>query len=289
MGRNLFKKLKLDFKNSWGLLNNEEFNEFEVGMGKIWDTKSQIVPLLMRDLAKYFLKFHVNYPNENLYYKLLDNIIKLNLLNQSFFSALNYDCIFEEIIRFLGYEVNYFSEMPKTDKEIVFWKLHGSSNFIPSNSKESNIKIDIKNQFVKYSKYASFNPDIKGVNTNDAIDFCNSDTALYPSMCIYCKGKPLQISSYLKETLINLWQRKVITSKYIIIIGIKPHPDDKHIWDPLIKTQAKLLFIGNKEKFEDWMKEYKPKANYKILSNRFEDGLPKLIKYLKLNCIHDVK
>jgi len=102
IGRNLFKKLKLDFKNSWGLLNKEEFNEFEIGMGNIWDKKSQIVPQLMRDLAKYLLKFYVNNPYENLYYKLLDNIINLNILNQSLFSTLNYDCIFEEIIHFLG-------------------------------------------------------------------------------------------------------------------------------------------------------------------------------------------
>ena len=179
--------------------------------------------------------------------------------------------------------------MPKSDKEIIFWKLHGSSNFIPSNSKESKIKIDIKNQFVKYTKYASFNPDITAVNTTEAVNFCNSDTALYPSMCIYCKGKPLQISSYLKDTLISFWQKQVKISKYIIIIGIKPHPDDKHIWNPLIKTQAKLLFIGNKEEFKNWIKEYKPEANYEILSNRFKDGLPKLINYLKLNCIHDTK
>lgn len=53
------------------------------------------------------------------------------------------------------------------------------------------------------------------------------------------------------------FQAVVMSAQLVAIVGIQPPPHDEildeHIWAPLRKTRAKLLFVGSEEKCRKWI------------------------------------
>lgn len=47
------------------------------------------------------------------------------------------------------------------------------------------------------------------------------------------------------------WIKRIIESNLILIIGVRPYPEDMHIWKSIIEAKGKMGYIGTEGGFED--------------------------------------
>jgi hypothetical protein len=71
----------------------------------------------------------------------------------------------------------------------------------------------------------------------------------------------------------NRWRDCVAEATTIIVIGVRPNPEDHHVWDPIAANpSARGFYIGSRSQLEAW-----PEASTKLrfLEETFEAGLPR--------------
>jgi len=277
LGNNLFNKLRSEFPKTWGNLSNSlrsifESN-FEYGMGKVWDdlNYNENIPYLMKDMAVYFSRFRVIKIKQNLYYCLFKEIQKANILSETILSTINYDCLIELALESLNLRYSYNNQDIIKSDTVNFFKIHGSCNYIP----DSEV-IKAKSKGVIYKPGTTFNPPLKYLSLNKVEEYCYSDTALYPAMAIYMRGKPIQIGYDTISRIQGNWQSKVKEAKKVFIIGIKPNLEDNHIWD-YIHKKDKIFFCGSRSNFREW--QNKMNREDVFLSNTFERLISNITKY----------
>ena len=172
-----------------------------------------------------------------------------------------------------GKAVNYFSESVDSDSKVICWQLHGSCNFLPSGMNAS--------RGVSFSAGVSFGTGIKVSSSfSEVTSFCNSNTSFYPAMAIYVKDKPMQFS---KESIVKvqeLWKNAVSSVSNIVVIGVNPNPDDKHIWDILANASGKLIYVGNKKNFNNWKSTYRGEKESIFLGETFASCLDSIVENL---------
>ena len=274
LSNQLYDELVLSFPNSWGkiiaTLAPQFRQNFEAGMGIVWQQQSSIVPALMRDMAIYFSIFRPDGSRLDLYSQLMTYVVNNNLQNEIILSTLNYECVFELAVSGLGLSVDYFSKTPSSNKKVTFWKLHGSCNFMPKNIQATGA--------VQFTRGVVFNAGIQVIQPNQVAIFCRSNTALYSAMSIFVHGKPTQISLSSIRSLREHWANCVAKADAIAIIGVNPNPSDKHIWDPLASTNAPIYYLGNQTRFNSWSRQFRPNKTNIWLVNTFKNGFGKLLQ-----------
>lgn len=241
-------------------------------MGIVWQQQSSFVPALMKDMAIYFSVFRPDNSKLDLYSQLMTYLVNNNLQNEIILSTLNYECIFDLAISGLGLSVDYFSNTPSSNKKVTFWKLHGSCNFIPRNIQAT--------RGVQFTRGVIFNAGIQVIQPNQVPSFCRSNTALYPAMSIFVRGKPTQISLSSIQSLQGYWANCVAKTDAVAIIGVNPNPLDKHIWDPLTSTNASIYHIGNQTRFNSWGRQFRANKSNIWLADTFKNGFKKLLQIL---------
>lgn len=267
----LYDELASSFPYSWGSIAGEKFRQnFEAGMYEIWQQRSTIVPQLMREMAIYFSQFHSDGSFSDLYSQFLKHIVSNDMEEQIVLSTINYECILELAACNLGFKIDYFTDTQSSKEKVILWKLHGSCNFIPKGISAT--------KGVIYTAGVQFGAGIEPIQPNQVPMFCTSNTALYPAMSIFTQGKPMQICSQIIQRLQGYWASRVTRAGKVVIIGVNPNPNDSHIWNPLANTDAKILYIGNKERFENWISQFRPTKNSLWLADKFRDGFNYLIE-----------
>jgi hypothetical protein len=270
LGNALYEELKNYFPNSWGTLSSDYDHyfkdNFEFGMKKVYSnpkTESRITELV-RNMGEYFCKFQPH--NDNLYIRFLK---ELDSLEDIVFSSLNYDTLLELAAEKEKIPVNHF-EIRKN--ELTLFKIHGSSNFLPPSSSQV-IGITLIGSGI-------FDMNIRVSNCEDVKAFCNSNTALSPIMAIYMENKPLQINSSQLDKVKKEWQNQILNAEHILIIGVRPNPDDKHIWDFLSNTQGKIGYVGNKDEFNKWKNAHRNHSRDEPLGDKWKDVFNESINFL---------
>lgn len=266
LGSGLYEQLAKSFPNSWGgvpyALGEEFRKNFEIGMATLWDSGSHTIPILMQHMAIYFANFNVHVSGTDSYSLFLKRLDADGKLAGTIFSTLNYECLFEIAVSNSGRAVAYSDEGPGAESAITLLKLHGSCNFIPSGGAAVS-------RAASFSPGAVINSTITPVSPADAIAYCNSNTALYPVMSIFTKGKPVQISPFVTESLQSIWKTAIENAESVSIIGVNPNPDDKHIWEPLALTDASVSMVGNEEAIQNWFKLERKGRTSKFVGSRF--------------------
>lgn len=273
MGSELYNELKKEFPETWGKLPSElevtSTNNFENGLYiLVKSALSGIVPNLIREMATYFLKFQFT-NSKNLYSKLLKDINAVP--NEIIFGTLNYDLLFEQALEENNLFPSYFED--SIDKMLIL-KLHGSCNFLPPN----NISIT-ECSFIGYIKFIDY--PIHAATREETMRFCNSDTSVSPTMCLYTKGKIAQFGHGQIDKIWKLWKEHVENAERILIIGARWNSEDSHIWDPLSKTSAELAFIGSKNSFDEWTSSSREKIDSKFLGCKWKDSFELGINFIK--------
>lgn len=225
----------------------------------------------MRQMAIYFCQFNINSNERNLYIDFLNHINPSN--HDVMFSTLNYDLLLEYAASRQGVVISYFFEYPQQVGDILIWNLHGSCNFIPT-----TIQLDNR---ILFESGIVFDTGLKGVDRTDAINFCNSPTGLYPAMCLYMRSKHSQIGYTQLRKIQEWWKNQVLAADKVLVIGVKPYFYDKHIWEPLRESKAKVGFVGSSDSYKEWISKDRDKDNTKLIGHRWDECFRETIKFLK--------
>lgn len=274
LGIDLYKELERIYPSSWGSfdlnIKKEFYENFESGMGIIYDRCSAGVPQLMQQMALYFIQFRPFQKGSTLYCKLIQALDDMGILGKVVFSSINYDCVLEFSLLLQGRNVSYFAE--GDENTIPVWKLHGSSNMFCKNVKMT--------RGVSYSKGVIIEGGVQPfLDIGTVVENCIGNSGLSPVMCLYMRRKPLQVCPSVIVSVQKRWQELISESSRIFLIGINPLTEDYHIWDPLKKTDSPLYIIGRKDRYEQWAKKY-GKKNFEFLSQRFNAGFNKIMEVL---------
>lgn len=276
LGSQLYSSLATIYPHTWGDLPAEvklkfEADNFESGMGTLYERYSQVVPQLIREMAVYLIQFRPSSAH-SLYCNLIRYLRDNNLLHQTLFSTLNYDCILEFSLLRQGINITYFDE--GTEHTFPVWKLHGSCNMFSK---------DVKASGILYSKGVVFEGGLEAyMDIGTVVEHCLVNQALAPAMCLYMKGKPLQISPSVILGLQNLWRNQITEAGKVFCIGINPWPEDDHIWAPLSQTQAHLYFVGDRDSFKAWTSKYRSGPS-EFLAPYFHPGYELIERRLLVN------
>jgi hypothetical protein len=233
---------------------------------KIVFNNSYLIPSLMREMAKYFCGFRpIN--NSNLFTKLIHEL-KVSL-KETVFSTLNYDLIFELALQSQDLVAECFLE---DTTDITYLKLHGSCNFVLE-----SVGTWINCQFQGANAIES---NLKALNADEVIDYCNSNDSLSPAMCVYMDSKPSQFGSGRIKAIQERWKNNVLEAERILIIGVKPYEADRHIWEPLIQTDAELGYIGSTDIFNKWVEKNRKNKMNCVIGDRWSDHFNDSVKFL---------
>ncbi len=66
----------------------------------------------------------------------------------------------------------------------------------------------------------------------------------------------------------------------VLIIGAKPTTGDKHIWQPLEQTDAKVGFIGSGTKYKEWIQTDRDPSKTELLGERWKAAFEKCVEFL---------
>ncbi len=91
------------------------------------------------------------------------------------------------------------------------------------------------------------------------------------------KDKPVQIAPEQILRLQSMWKDAVLNAQNVICIGVNPLPADRHIWEPISETDARLFFVGDKNAYDKWISKYRSKPSIYI-DCFFDSSVKKLVK-----------
>lgn len=264
LGQDLFEALRRLYASTWGRIPAElatSFRDnFELGMEVVIERHGFEVGPLMQGMAKFFSVFSVSHTGENLYQRLLQHAQAKNYYNNLLLATLNYDCILETAASQVGLSVNYFGNLPSQSSTISVWKLHGSCNF-----KLTGIEAT---RGVQYSGTGiEFGGGIEVLQPREVRTYYSGNTALYPCMALYAKGKPVSVAPALLANAQRKWDEVVREARLVVVIGVNPNPDDAHVWAPLAETDAELLYIGGVKSFRNWQNEFRNNKKCTVLAS----------------------
>lgn len=275
LGSQLYSALTTIYPDTWGALPTEIKDKFvsvgfEVGMGDLYERYSHVVAELMNQLAVYLIQFRPA-TGSSLYCKLIKFLHQHDLLVRTVVSTLNYDCILEFSVLAQGIGITYFDA--GIGMELPVWKLHGSCNMFSKNVKASGIL---------YSKGVVFEGGLEAyLDIGTVVEKAIVAQALAPAMCLYMRGKPVQISPSVISKVQQMWREQVAAANKVFCIGVNPWPEDGHIWDSLKLTQATLYFLGDQDAFKKWTSMHRSGPS-EFLGTQFHTGYEQIERALVL-------
>jgi hypothetical protein len=255
-------------------LKSEFEGDFEQGMLSLVNGYSHSVGPLMRMMTEYFAAFRLDGSSRDLYSQLLTGLGRD--VSQILFSSLNYECLFEGAVSLRGLRNDYFGDKPLPAGNTHIWKLHGSCNFRAPG-------IAVAPQGVSYAgSGVSFSPHaLEAMSTQEAIAYVRGG-GLYAAMCLYTVHKPIQIGTEVIEGLQRAWAETVHSAEKVIVIGTRPHDEDRHLWEPLAGTGADLYFVGSRDSFNEWVgRSGRAVRKSHFLAARFEAAIADIQGLLK--------
>lgn len=279
VGKELYDRLAHSFPREWGPGSPlsqycDGFrNDFENTMSK--EISTQYAPLFilewMRPMSLYFSHFTPDKTGKDLYTRLLLCLQAKGLIGNSIFGSLNYDCIFEKAAHRIGLKINYSGKKAKID-EISVLKVHGSCNFVTED-------MEPKSQFMSgYTESRIDYVSLDNIETELRAKFFGSAGCYYPFVSLYAFRKNTIVGGMEIQQIRNAWSQAVSRTSVLAVVGVRPNKDDSHIWDPVKKTSARLLYIGSQTDFAGWLLA---NSRFKHLGSTFELGFDTLIKSLE--------
>lgn len=275
LGGGLYEDLSRRYPRAWGALPpglaRKFEDDFERGMLALTQEAGGAIPTLMQAMTDYFARFGLDGSGNDAYSRFLTGLVAEDLENL-LFSSLNYECLLELAASRLGYTIEY-GEAPLVDKGMRIWKLHGSCNFLPEGLAAT--------RGVSFGYGVVFDSGIRPVSPSDARSWIAGDTALYPAMCLYTVDKPLQVGASVIGALQEAWARAIAAADVVVIIGTRPHDQDRHLWEPLADSPATVYFVGSHQSFYGWLRRTgRPKRRSHFVARRFDDGIEDVLDAL---------
>ncbi|NLT37296.1 MAG: hypothetical protein GXX95_03945 [Methanomassiliicoccus sp.] len=265
----LFLEMTKDFPVTWGVLPpylKDVFNDtvpgsFERGMGLMltearesdkWNLKTY-----QKDLGQYFAGFRLGIGDDysdpyTWFVKEFRSLLESGIIT---IGSLNYDCLLDEAIQKQGLKIAY---KPGANG-VKLDKIHGSCNFLPS------IKL------ASLEHYANKIIVPFEVESLDGLVDKIKNSQIQPAMRFFTKDKDNLTCSAELDAILFEFQSLVNDANLVIIIGVKPNPDDKHIWDHIMNTKAKVVLISPDDKCGEWLTNYRSGKYNRWYPMKFEE------------------
>lgn len=267
--KTLFDDLTSKSKIWHTLLDDQEciakFDQgFEYGMDYVLDKQfsgefDDLYPLL-KDMASILLNYHIQEPNDNLYWKLCQKYFKELITNKLQFATLNYDCLLEEAIFLTNpwATISYWGD----GGGIRLLKPHGSCNFISPPNVSGGGKIIPRGPGALAGPLVAMMPS--GVKER------LSDCPAPPGMSIYNTTKSNAIKSEQIDIIRSEFQKSIRNAELIIVVGVYPKMEgDDHIWENIRNAKGMVGLVDRKEYCIPWREKYRIGRDDPILEERF--------------------
>jgi hypothetical protein len=271
LGFELYDALRVSYPNSWGALPPELDrmfrDDFETAMETLWHASSQVLPSLMQQMAAYFNEFSPGASGTH-YGSLVDALRDAGRLAETLFSSLNYENILE--VELTRRSVVLTTSFPTRDGYAAVHKLHGSCNYVPDGIEMS--------REVEFTSAVDF-PMMKVLSTQaETRQWMPSPTnGLPPAMCLYMKDKPIQVGREVIKAIREQWRAVVADATTVVIVGVRPNPEDAHVWDAIASTSATVCYVGDASTFTEWSSKYRGERPTEVLGDRFQSALESII------------
>lgn len=279
LGSNLFDALTIYNPTGWGQINESlasKFRiDFEAGMIELSQQNPHALPLLQRAMAAYFFNFVPR--STNLYYLLAQ---KINTKNwDGAMITLNYERLLE--LSLLAAGVQPFIGVPPLNhnKAIELCLPHGCCHLFCESVCGNAGAVS----------FAGMNVSTNGPIevTSDQLEFQNriQTDAFPPVMSYFEPNKQTTSGNNFVAAQRLRFSELVKNANTIILIGIRVREHDKHIWETLGQTNAKLIYISGetaKQEFEAWINKTRQKKENTVFGGYFKDNFDTIIKQVEL-------
>ena len=78
---------------------------------------------------------------------------------------------------------------------------------------------------------------------------------------------------------------QVKQAEKVVIVGVRVHPLDRHIWEPLATTNARLVYCAGQSggrEFADWARSVARPGHDRVMEDYFADCFAELLQELSL-------
>jgi CBS domain-containing protein len=238
--------------DSWGQIGPRLLSlfreDFEKGMKRLSEKKPRSMAPLRRSMAEFFFRFAPG-PN-NLYRKLARRIRQSRW--DGVLATFNYERLLELSLIFEGLQP--VAEVPQAPNHIEVCLPHGCCHLFgePVGGSASTISSNGRAVGTKGPVRAVFEPD------EFRARICYG--AFPPVMNYFNRGKRNTSEVNFMVAQRSRFKEAVLNCSRIAIIGLKVRPRDRHIWGPLARTSASLIYCSREtaaEKFKKWAKKWR--------------------------------
>lgn len=267
LGALLFKELQKFNPNDWGRIDGglaEIFaNDFELGMTKISKTQPTFVSVLQRVMGLYFFQFHAHLNQSNLYIKLTERIAKKNW--RGTMASLNYELLLEASLSYSNLQFSIGE--PANQNQIELCYPHGCCHLFCSSVGARNASFPGLN--------VTTGGKIKRIVDPILYQEQITQDSFPPVMSYFEPRKRCTSGMNFIEAQRARFKTLILSAKNIALIGIRVRDHDKHIWDYLSKTNARLIYCAGErgaKEFNTWKQEERPVKNDLVLKGYFKDS-----------------
>ena len=248
LGTDLFDALVGFSPATWGKVSQTEAADFrcdfEEGMKEYAESHSSdgTVDKLQLAMAGYFFTF---LPTQSSLYLCLARRIQASNWNGAL-TSLNYERLLELSMHQVGLDV-----VPgKANSNAIELCLpHGCCHLF--------INLKVQGQIVLGSMNLKVDSDNPPKVIHDPVEFqqriCTDQ--LPPVMCYFEPGKDARCGLSFINGQRERFRALVGSASVVALVGVKVRPHDRHLWDPLAQTPARLVYCAGKTdalKFESW-------------------------------------
>lgn len=264
LGLNLFQVLRDYAPLTWGKLDREYGKyfqkDFEEGMNKVLAQHPYDVSELQRDMAKYFFGFSPS--SENLYVRIIERIGVEGIS----FASLNYDKLLEEAILRSNFSPTYGWE-PINERKVDFCLPHGCCNLFLK-----GLDIPVGALSFPFASNMIDSSEIKIIRSAKELHD-ELEQALPPVMSCFNSKKTSAVGKSFLELQQERFEKMVHSASLVVIIGVQVREHDKHIWEPLSMTKAKLVYCSGRgsSDFCVWHNKYRLNSPFHIFPKYFVD------------------
>lgn len=243
--------------------------DFEAGMDRFWRDHNSWTSELLRDMARFFAVFE---PGEGNFYMAVISALG-GTRKKAVFATTNYDLLIERAIARSGLFISY-SGLPVPPQNIPVLKIHGSCNFLPDMGTGGIKGIAFDLSQAGQGAAVLDAPIRVARSTQEILQFCSTEDAIGPALAMYHPSKRVLYSAPFVKGQQEAFLSSVRSASRIYLIGLRVHPVDEHIWQPLAAATSPLFYVGREpDDFHKWATENRRKKAFSIASS-FSEALP---------------
>ncbi len=273
LGNDLFDELSNFDPKGWGAIDKNlsaEFCEdFEQAFAKVDELD---ISQLQRKMAAFFFEFKPT--RMNLYHQLARRIAASSVWD-GVLCTLNYDRLLELSLEAANLSL-IMGGPPKSANKIELCFPHGCCNLF-------NVSVHGDAGSVTFGQNVQTTGDVRAID--DPIEHRNRihSDAFPPVMSYFEPQKHTTSGADFINCQRRRWAEVSVSASKIIILGVGVRSHDSHIWDPIAKSPAQVIYCGGQkgaDEFCSWASDVRSEADDKILKGFFCDEYENLCKEL---------